>query len=522
MRVSEIFEAIDLTTSPEKLFQELFIIKKALPEMLKEQETSIQAHLLIKMAMNKTAMQEVGEFIRGRAEADIIRLAELLSGDKNNAVFLEAKIYHGISLKQKDIQEIVSLSLKKPVHHCRLTIILVLIKLCGLSDENTKRLSLAMAYSGEVFDYRSRSELDYRKLLRRYPTGAVSEKIALVMPALLRCFTRILPISSPFLVARSLSFTGGTWDKLSTIDGFTFPAAGDESFRLLKESGVCMSVTLDSFNPSDRLMYKLRSLTNTVISMPLIISSIASKQIASPVDYLLLDVRFGKNAFLDSHQRAMDFYEKTKAILSAEKINTQACFTDTELITGSTIGNLLEVLECVAMMKQKTCFGELIFSKPQINSQLDLIFKLTGELIFSMGTSDPRTIYNQCEEFLATGELYISFKALLEDHRVGKPTLESLDLEDYFTQKRLISTDVFAAESGVITSFNQREMGNFVNFELNRQNVHFEGQKNGGILLLKHEGDYVDKGDLIARIFSDSDFTMNDYLFNLFIVWQEN
>ena len=199
---------------------------------------------------------------------------------------------------------------------------MVIIKFKGLGKDDTILFTREIAKSGKKFDYRNSKTLNRRKIISRYPTGALSEKIALIMPSLLFCLAKTYKFCSPFLIAKSLGYTGGTWDKLLSIPNFNFPLQGIETLNILKQCNVTMAVTKGNFNPVDRILYQLRSLTNTVDSFPLIVSSIGSKQLALPLDSLLLDIRYGSGTFLKTLNEAKLFYQYLFEITSSENIKT--------------------------------------------------------------------------------------------------------------------------------------------------------------------------------------------------------
>jgi len=522
MTLPDLYQKIDNEPNSERLLVDLLEGKIEPVQFLPVQRISVLAHLLIKSHDVRGNFNFLKDFDLQQQDPEIKKLVDLLEDKSKVSEVLEVKLNLKTSLTKEDIEFIVDLSVESDSEYIRLTIILVLIKLRGLSDLDTQRLSISMANRGEIFDYRGEARLDHRKLIRRYPTGAVSEKIGLVMPSLLRCFSKDEKFVSPFLVAKSLGFTGGTWDKLSTVDGFTFPYPGEDSIKILETGRICMTVTMGEFNPSDRLLYKLRSLTNTVKSLPLIISSIASKQLANPVDHLLLDIRYGENAFLESKVVAQTFFKNISCILGAQGIKTSAEYTNTKNIFGSSIGNLVELIESVALMKNKSSFGSLVFSQKHLEKQRDLVFKMTCDLVEEFSINNREEIEKQCLEFLQSGALFTNFLSLLHDHGVEDYILDDFISESYFENKNLRNQAIRSTRNGKLQAFNQQKMGNFVNFDLNRPDIHSQSQKYGGIILIRHENDYVAKGDLIAYVFSELDYAMNDELFNLFITWKEN
>jgi len=415
------------------------------------------------------------------------------------------RIVHQINWEKVDFKTFIKYSLHPKKYSIKLTVILVLIKEFGLSKEDIEKLSVEMANSGRIFDYRDSNNLSDKLLLRRYPTGGVSEKTALIMPSLLKSLSHKFKIASPFLVAKTLSFTGGTWDKLSCIPGFKFPFAGEESLRMLEKGSVCMTVTNGEYNPSDKFLYQLRSITNTVNSLPLIVSSIASKQLANPVNNLLLDIRYGENTFLKTKSKALDFFKLTKSILEKYHIHTIAEYTDSSLINGSSIGNYLEVLESISLMKNQTEYSLYNFNEERIEFQRHLVIKFTSKILASCFDFSKEEIEGICEEQFKRGEVFKSFIELLKNHGVSHDTIENIIHDKEFSRiNGTFSYPVMSKRAGTIHSIRTKNIGEYVNFQLKAGTNVFNNTKNyyNGFLIEKHIGQTVKKGDRLATIIS--------------------
>ncbi|MBK8624647.1 MAG: hypothetical protein IPN86_03410 [Saprospiraceae bacterium] len=297
MNFANIFQDIENSNSPNILLEKL-LSHSFYNDSKNEQILSAFCQIVLKSVNTADIINDnLSKIKNSKVRQNLLILLSIIKHEYSCDSDIYYKLFHNIELDEREIQFIVEMSLESSLHSLSLTLILNLIKFKGLSLKNVSLLSLKMAESGCIYDYRKNSELNYKHVLRRYPTGAVSEKIALIMPSLLKCLSNSYKFVSPFLVAKALGFTGGTWDKLSSIPNFKFPKSGNQSISILKKEHVCMTVAQGDYAPSDTFLYQLRSITNTVDSLPLIISSIASKQIANPVDTLLLDIRYGKNAF---------------------------------------------------------------------------------------------------------------------------------------------------------------------------------------------------------------------------------
>jgi pyrimidine-nucleoside phosphorylase len=470
-----------------------------------EQFLSALCHILLK---DETSIEiisnKLDEIKNDEIKNQIIHLLNVIDNKKNlNSLYY--KLYKKEELDEYEIQSIVNMSLMPESYSLNLTVILNLIKFCGLSLDNIYLLSLKMAKSGKIFDYRNIQRLNNKKIVRRYPTGGVSEKIALIMPSLLKCLSKKYDFVSPFLVAKTLGFTGGTWDKLSSIPDFYFPKPGNESINILEKENVCMTVAKGAYNPSDTYLYQLRSITNTVNSLPLIITSIASKQIANPVDTLLLDIRYGENAFLNTIDSAKDFYKQTKLILDKFNINTIAQFTNTNRLLGLSIGNYLEVIESICIMKNQTSYSKYLFDYELLEEQKKLVVLMASELISSQFGLDISKAKDLCHYFFESFEVFGAFKELLISHKVKDTTISKIEKnQDFYQSLDLEEFPIYAHKTGVIEEINQRNIGNFVNMILGAGSNYFndEDKLYDCVLIRKKQFSEVRKNEVIASIFS--------------------
>lgn len=514
----ELFDRIEIENDSNAILNEIIILSN---KGVFNDETllSLFYHLLIrdndlvgsiKIHLLSLNRKNVSEFVQ--------KLIEVLSGTENS-INIFYKLFHNIELTNDEIQLIVNKSLDLKKNSLELTSYLVLIKHFGLSLKNITYLSAKMAESGTIFDYRNYANFKNQKVIRRYPTGGVSEKIALILPSLLKCLSKDYPLISPFLIAKTLSFTGGTWDKLKSIPEFHFPKAGKETIDILSNSNVCMTVTKDDFNPSDRNLYQLRSITNTVESNPLIISSIASKQIANPVDLLLLDVRYGPHSFIKSYKNAEKIFDSIKQLLEEYEIKTIAEFTNSNIFLGSTIGNYLELIEAICIMKKQNHFDGLTFDKNRMELQKQLVIRMGSKMISEIFNIDYKQIKLKCEKYFSDKSIFPEFLDLLEDHNVSLSTrnkFKSNILLNSFCNLRKFT--IHSPKSGIIEEIYQKKIGYFVNFELNdganslRNDINFYN----GCIIHVSEHDRVEKNEILATIFSSEEINTKDLVNTFF------
>ena len=210
----------------------------------------------------------------------------------------------------------------------------------GLAEPEIIVLTEAMRDSGDVLEWSPDiSEL----IVDKHSTGGVGDKVSLVLaPALAACGLRV-----PMISGRGLGHTGGTLDKLESIPGFRVEISTDELRGQVNRIGVAMVGQSDALVPADCRMYALRDVTGTVASIPLITSSIVSKKAAEGLSALVLDVKFGRAAFMVERERAEELARSMVDAANGMGIRTTAVLTSMEHPLGCAIGNSLEVLESV-------------------------------------------------------------------------------------------------------------------------------------------------------------------------------
>lgn len=440
----------------------------------------------------------------------IKRYCKILLTNEPSGSFEEEFIFNVVKRIEIGISKfklLVNRITQRSIDEIFLSVLLVAIKYRGMSVNDMVLFTKEMCGSGETFDYRNNEKINHRKIVRRYPTGALSEKIALIMPSLLMAFADSLAISSPFLVAKTLSFTGGTWDKLSSIPGFNFPENGIEALQILKECNVAMIVTNSDFNPADRFLYKFRSITNTVEAHELIVSSIASKQIGVPADSLIMDIRFGDGAFLKDIQEAKFLDSDLKSIFSQYNIKSKGILTDTMEPNGATIGNYWEVLEAIAIMKNESNSFGMSFNQKGIEQQKRLVIEMTSELIcLEFPNLDKRVVARDADSFFKNGKVFRCFLKLVNNHQVSPVIINKIKNGQKWIDIDFIEGKIIADRDGILTKIDQKEIGSFINFELANGFDVLSREINpySGMILAKRRNEGVRKGEVLATVMHSS------------------
>ena len=411
---------------------------------------------------------------------------------------IRGRIHARRPLCRKLIKELVQDIKENTVDEETIGAFLMSVCLFGISKSDVTLLTEFMAKSGATYDYRQLSELRSKTSLRRYPSGALSEKVALLMPSVISVLSDELSIYSPFLVARSLSYTGGTWDKLSAIPGFSFPKPGEETIQCLTECGVAITVTTGDFNPVDRKLYQLRSLTGTAENDALIVSSIVSKQIAVPVDYALMDIRYGQGAFIKGFAHAERVGIDIRDAMESNGIKTLYTLTDTQEPNGSAIGNALEVSEAIEILQH--CHTGVFDQRGIVQQKLILVDFMAKLLGFAFPRKTAGEWGRYCWNLMQDGKLWKGFKKILRAHKVAESEIRKAEASATYLIDGRPHVSVKARQSGQFRSIDQERLGWLVNFELGGggNEYGYERDLYAGVILKARVGDYVERGSELA------------------------
>lgn len=251
----------------------------------------------------------------------------------------------------------------------QISALLMAIYLNGMNEAEQQALTEAMLQSGSILDF---SDIPKPKA-DKHSTGGVGDKTSLLIaPLVASC-----GVCVPMISGRGLGHTGGTLDKLESIPGYRVNLSTTEFRDTLERVGYAMAGQTAELAPADKKMYALRDATATVEAIPLIVASIISKKGAAGLDAMVIDVKVGNGAFMREAARAEQLAHALVRTGNSCGIKTRALLTDMNQPLGCAVGNSLEVLECINILR-----GEAVAGAQPV---LDLSLELSAHMLVLAG-----------------------------------------------------------------------------------------------------------------------------------------
>ena len=357
--------------------------------------------------------------------------------------------------------------------------LLMAILLRGMTPAETTALTDVMVHSGIRVDLRDvpGSKVD------KHSTGGVGDKTSLILAPLAVACGLVVPMMS----GRGLGHTGGTLDKLESIPGFRVGLSLEEMKTALRTVGCAMIGQTGQIAPADKKLYALRDVTGTVESIPLISASIMSKKIAEGIDALVLDVKTGSGAFMKTERASRRLAESLVSIGNASGVMTEAVITDMDVPLGRAVGNALEVVECIEVLKGRG---------PK--DLADVSVELTARMLVVGGAAPTGAAAEATvREAIASGDGLERFRRIIE-HQGGDPRV----IDDYGRLPSAPGRHVIPApRSGFVTYIDAELVGRAsVLLGAGRDTVEASVDPGVGIMIAATEGDAVSAGDAVFEV----------------------
>ncbi|RIL34171.1 pyrimidine-nucleoside phosphorylase [Staphylococcus equorum] len=351
-----------------------------------------------------------------------------------------------------------------------------------MNDEERAALTMAMVNSGDVIDL---SDIHGTKV-DKHSTGGVGDTTTLVLAPLVAAVG--VPVAK--MSGRGLGHTGGTIDKLESVEGFHVEISEEKFVKLVNEAKVAVIGQTGNLTPADKKLYGLRDVTGTVNSIPLIASSIMSKKIAAGADAIVLDVKTGNGAFMKTLEDAEALAHAMVSIGNNVGRNTMAIISDMGQPLGHAIGNALEVKEAIETLQGKG---------PE--DLTELVMTLGSQMVVVGGKAkDLEEARALLKKAIQDGSALESFRTFLENQDGDGSVVD--DVSKLPQAKYQVALP--AESSGFVTEIVANEMGvASMMLGAGRQTKDDDIDLSVGLVLHKKVGDRVDEGEPLLTIHSN-------------------
>ena len=313
------------------------------------------------------------------------------------------------------------------------------VLLNGMTKEETTSLTLAMRDSGDVLQWNDLNG----PIVDKHSSGGVGDKISLMLAPMIAACGGYVPMIS----GRGLGHTGGTLDKFDSILGYQTQPSNDVFHQTVKNVGCAIIGQTGNLAPADKKIYAIRDVCATVESVDLITASILSKKLAAGLDCLVMDLKCGNGAFMDSLEHAVELANSIVRVATTAGTKTKAVITDMNQVLGKNVGNALEVAEAVEYLKGN-----------QSDSRLhEITLELCGELLVSAKlASSLREAKTKLQKSLDSGAALEKFAQMVS--ALGGPSDFCDNMWKYMPKAQIIRP-VFAKQSGYVSAMDTRGIG---------------------------------------------------------------
>jgi pyrimidine-nucleoside phosphorylase len=410
-----------------------------------------------------------------------------------NIVELIRKKREGQTLTKEEIQYLLAGYVEGRVPDYQMSAFLMACYFKGMTEQETYTFTELMLHSGEIIDLSSIPGIKVDK----HSTGGVGDKVSLILaPIVASCGVPV-----PMISGRGLGHTGGTLDKLESIPGFRTDLSIAEYKKVIKDIGVVMIGQTKEIAPADKKMYALRDVTATVECIPLIAGSIMSKKLAEGIDALVLDVKTGRGAFMQTRDLSRKLAQTLVKIGTQFGKETLGFITDMNQPLGITIGNWLEVMESVECLRNNRGTND------GSSDLMEVTHLLSGAMI-ALGKK-AATIEEGVEkskDAIRNGKAYGKFIELVRAQGGHIAAIENFENRE--PQPRF-STEIRSIAGGYVNEIDSLELGlASIALGASREKIDDVIDPKAGIKLNQKVGNSVAAGDSLAVFYTDRESTL--------------
>lgn len=362
----------------------------------------------------------------------------------------------------------------------------------GMETEETFWLTEEMKNSGRVLDF---SNLGVA--IDKHSTGGLGDKTSLILAPL----AAAAGVPVPMIAGRGLGHTGGTLDKLESIPGFSVDLSLDQFQKQVRDLKVAIIGQTVDICPADKKLYALRDVTGTVDSLPLICGSIMSKKLAEGITGLVLDVKFGSGAFMKTQTQAEDLARALVDIGKRSGKKVVALVTRMSEPLGRTIGNALELKECLDIMRGNTGAGE----GKNYSDTIELTLQLAGHMIhLGKKANSAEDGMALAQELLQNGAALKKFEEIVRAQG-GRPEAPLAEAP--------VHLDVVAKQAGVMHFKDLEKLGlAAIVLGAGRQKQSDTIDYGAGVEVLVRDAEAVRQGQTVLRLHSNSELRIQNSL----------
>lgn len=371
--------------------------------------------------------------------------------------------------------------------------IVMAIYINGMNEREITDLTLAMAHSGDVLDLSSLGEV-----VDKHSTGGVGDKITLILMPIIASLG--IPVAK--MSGRGLGFTGGTIDKLESIPGYNTNVNIEDFIQNVKNIGISLIGQTLNLAPADKKLYSLRDTISCTESIPLIASSIMSKKIASGANKIVIDVTCGSGAFMKDFESAKDLARVMTKIGELANKETRCIITDMNQPVGHNVGNILEVIEAIDILKGKYLPEDIKNIITDLGSNMLILAGITN----SIEEAKEKILEN-----LRNGKGYEKFVQLVQNQGGDISYIENTDK---FSKAKFI-LPIMADKTGIIDKLDALTIGKLsVYLGAGRMKKEDDIQKEVGFVFNKKIGDKVQKGEILGFVHANDENKAKEVLKN--------
>ncbi|MBN4089425.1 thymidine phosphorylase [Mycoplasma enhydrae] len=389
---------------------------------------------------------------------------------------------NGFELSKDEIEFTINNYVAGNIPDYQISSLLMAIRLNSLNEIETSHLTSAMMHSGDVVDW---SYLN-TNIVDKHSTGGVGDKVSIALCPILAS----LGLTVAKMSGRGLGHTGGTLDKLESIEGYNISLSDKEFKEIVEKHNIAIIGQNEKLVPADKKIYALRDVTATVESIPLIASSIMSKKLATGSNCILLDVKCGNGAFMKNLNKAKELGNLMIKIGKALGRKIAVEITNMEKPLGRAIGNKIEILEAINTLKGQgpSDFSEIVYSSG------------ATLLVLTQKAKDEKEARQMIDKVIRNGEALNKFNEWIS---AQSGNVKSVYNNNWFNPK--FKYEIKSEKEGYLKINSAIEFG-LVAMKLGAGRTKKEDliDYEAGILLNKTTNDYVNIGDTLFTMYSST------------------